>query len=113
VVERGTAAAGRAAGRLSKYASQPGLQGVAEAAGHVLGELAPAAKWRQEVLMTRLAAGATLALTLGEKHHVCKLCWLLRGCCMLDVVIESSLRCSRGGYYRLLQSPPSLPCKLN
>ncbi|WIA17097.1 hypothetical protein OEZ85_013995 [Tetradesmus obliquus] len=66
LVERGAAAAaGRAAGRLSKYASSTGLEGVAEAAGHVVGELAPAAKWRQEVLLTRLAAGATLALTLG------------------------------------------------
>jgi hypothetical protein len=57
---------------LSKYASQPGLQGVAEAAGHVLGELAPAAQWRQEVLLTRLAAGAALALTLGE--CICLFC---------------------------------------
>uniref|UniRef100_A0A383WG64 Uncharacterized protein n=1 Tax=Tetradesmus obliquus TaxID=3088 RepID=A0A383WG64_TETOB len=66
LVERGAAAAaGRAAGRLSKYASSTGLEGVAEAAGHVVGELAPAAKWRQEVLLTRLAAGATLVLTLG------------------------------------------------
>lgn len=64
-VERGAAAAGRAAGRLSKYASTTGLEGVAEAAGHVVGELAPATKWRQEVLLTRLAAGATLAITLG------------------------------------------------
>jgi hypothetical protein len=70
-VERGAAAAGRTAGRLSKYASQPGLHGVAEAAGHVLGEMAPAAAWRQEVLLTRLAAGLTLALTLGKGDLYC------------------------------------------
>eukprot|EP00882_Tetradesmus_deserticola_P000266 GHRQ01000293.1.p1 GENE.GHRQ01000293.1~~GHRQ01000293.1.p1 ORF type:complete len:683 (+),score=280.20 GHRQ01000293.1:407-2455(+) len=65
VAERGAAALGRTGGRLSKYASQTGLDGVAEAAGHVLGELTPCATWRQEVLLTRLAAGLTLALTLG------------------------------------------------
>jgi hypothetical protein len=35
----------------------------------VLGEMAPAAAWRQEVLLTRLGAGMTLALTLGERTH--------------------------------------------
>ncbi|KAF6255144.1 hypothetical protein COO60DRAFT_1702968 [Scenedesmus sp. NREL 46B-D3] len=65
LAERSAAAAGRTAGRLSKYASHAGLNGVAEAAGHVLGELTPAAKWRQEVLLARVGAGLALALTLG------------------------------------------------
>lgn len=57
---------GGGGGGLAKYGSHTGLPGIAEAAGHLLSELAPLAKWRQEVLMVRLVAGLTLALAVGE-----------------------------------------------
>lgn len=51
---------------MAKHASDAGLAGVAEAAGHLIGELTPASKWRQEILQIRLVAGLTLAMLLGK-----------------------------------------------
>lgn len=52
---------------MTRHASDAGLAGIAEAAGHLLGELMPASKFRQELLQTRIAAGITLGVMLGER----------------------------------------------